>query len=180
MNKKYELLENDKIQYNEKILYRIKALCTFTDINEFKIREGDLGGYIESERNLSHEGLCWVYESARIYDNAKVYENAKVYGNAKIQNYADITGSAIIKQGIIIGQVSMAYKDIFQHQCQNGLLTAILTEDNKILYSINYHKNITKKNFIRAICNINGGLEKNPHRAEYLKLITAIEIYFNS
>ena len=28
----------------------------------------------------------------------------------------------------------MAYKDIFQHQCQHSILTAILTEDNKILY----------------------------------------------
>ena len=96
MSKKYELLENDKIKHNGKILYRIKALFTFLDINEIVIREGDLGGYIESERNLSQNGYCWVYDNAKIYDNAEVYgnaivsNNAEVHGNAKVSNNAEI------------------------------------------------------------------------------------------
>ena len=58
------------------------------------------------------------------------------------------------------------------------MLTAILTEDDRILYSIGCQHNITEEDFIDRIHNKDGGLEKNPHRAEYLKLIPAINIYF--
>ena len=238
MNKKYELLENDKIEYNEKILYRIKALCTFTDINKIEIKEGSLGGYIESERNLSQNGSCWVYDSAKVYDyaevfgnaiisnnaeiygnakvsknsrvseNAKIYGNARLYGNAevygnahvygnanlygyakvyesaevlgsaKVYDNAEVFGIAVVNKDFITGQVSIAYKDIFQYKCKNRMFTAILTENKEILYTINCQINITKEELIKEIKNKNGGLEKNPYRIEYLKLISAVEGYF--
>ena len=31
------------------------------------IKKGDFGGYVESEKNLSHEGNCWVYDGAKVY-----------------------------------------------------------------------------------------------------------------
>jgi hypothetical protein len=58
--KKYELT-NEKIKYGEKTLYRIKALRTFGLVNE-----GDLGGFVKSEDNLSHCN-CWIFDYA--YDN---------------------------------------------------------------------------------------------------------------
>lgn len=61
-DKKYELT-NKIIKHGEKTLYQIRALKDFEDVNT-----GDLGGYIESERNLSHEGNCWVYENAKVYE----------------------------------------------------------------------------------------------------------------
>ena len=64
-------------------LYRIRALKDFGDV-----KAGDLGGYIESERNLSQEGDCWVY------DKAKVTDEAKIYGNAKIKGYVVISDNA--------------------------------------------------------------------------------------
>ena len=72
----------------------------------------------------------------------------------------------------------MPYKNIFQYQCENRVLTAILTEDDEILYSIGCQSNITKEVFLDRIYNEGGGLENNPHRKEYLKLIPAIEMYF--
>ena len=88
-NKKYELLTNDTIELNGKILYRIKALKDFSNV-----KAGDLGGYIEKEENLSHEGNCWVSGNAKVYDNAIVYCNAYVYGNAKVRNNAQVFGNA--------------------------------------------------------------------------------------
>lgn len=58
-------------------LHRVKALKDFDDV-----KKGELGGYVESERNLSQAGNCWVYDNAKVCDNAWVYGNAKVYGNA--------------------------------------------------------------------------------------------------
>ena len=61
--KKYEL-----INYNQETnLYRIKALKDFNDV-----KSGDLGGFVDSENNLSHEGNCWIYDSAVVCDSALV------------------------------------------------------------------------------------------------------------
>ena len=48
-------------------LHRVKALKDFDDV-----KKGELGGYVESERNLSQAGNCWVYGNAKVCDNAKV------------------------------------------------------------------------------------------------------------
>ena len=265
MDRKYELLKDDYINYRGITLYRIKALKDFKNI-----KAGELGGYVESEKNLSHDRNCWVYDNAKVYGNAQVYDNAeilnnaevfgeawvyedakvfgdakvygdaevcgeawvyedaKVYGNAKVYGDAEVCGNAkiygtafvcgnanvyedaqacgdsyicgnakiygsafvcenaevygsvIINKGHIIGKVSMFYKDIFQHQCKNRMLTAILTENDRILYSIGCQENLTKEEFIDRIHNEDGGLKENPHRAEYLRLIETIEIYFEN
>lgn len=49
---KYEILYNDRVKVDGRTLYRIKAL---QNINN-KIQAGDLGGYIESELNLTQIG----------------------------------------------------------------------------------------------------------------------------
>lgn len=116
--KKYEIVKSERIVHNGRTLYRIKALRDFNTINGEKIHKGDLGGYVESENNLSQEGTCWIYgiakvygdakvlddafvyniaevfDNAKIYGNACVYANAKVYGNAKIFNKAIVYGTA--------------------------------------------------------------------------------------
>ena len=90
--KKYELTQNIKDFY-EHTLYQIKALI---DIPEKDIKIGDLGGYIESEDNLSHEGSCWVADEARIYGQARIYGDAKVCGNAEIYDNAKVYGDAMV------------------------------------------------------------------------------------
>ena len=77
MEKKYKLTE-ESINYCSKILYRIEALKDFDDV-----KKGDMGGYVQSEDNLSQEGNCWVF------GNAWVYDNAVVCGNAEIKNNTD-------------------------------------------------------------------------------------------
>jgi hypothetical protein len=51
---KYKLTENF-IEYKGKKLYQIQSLKNFSDV-----AVGELGGYIESEKNLSQEGDCWI------------------------------------------------------------------------------------------------------------------------
>ena len=74
--KKFELTTDTKVVFGRK-LFRIKALISFGNVTA-----GDLGGYVEKEENLSHNGNAWVYGDAKVYGNAWVYGNAKVYGNA--------------------------------------------------------------------------------------------------
>ena len=75
--KKFELTAESKIFAGEK-LFRIKALISFGNV-----KEGELGGFVEKEENLSNDGNAWVY------DNARVSGNARVYGNA---DYATVQG----------------------------------------------------------------------------------------
>lgn len=239
MIKKYELLKDEYIEYEGRILYRLKALKAFGDI-----KLGDKGGYIETENNLSHDGDCWVhnkakvydraevfgdahiynqaevyenaricgkalicdnaliygnakiteqakvygqarvydnsfiFERARIYDNANIFGDAFVYGNANILVEAKIFGSARISKGNIIGQVSMEYKNIFQYRFTNNVLTAILNNNNNILYSIDCKNSITEEQFREYICNGNIHLGEYESAKEYLSLIPLINSYF--
>ena len=70
--KKYELTSETKIVFGH-ILYRIKALSSFGCVSA-----GDLGGFLESEKNLSQNGNAWVSGNARVYGDARVYGNAEV------------------------------------------------------------------------------------------------------
>ena len=89
-NKKYELTDETINVYGH-ILHRIKALRDFSNV-----KAGDLGGYIEKEYNLDHNGSCWVYDDAKVYNNAKVYDNAIVHGNAEVFGDAKVFGGAWI------------------------------------------------------------------------------------
>jgi len=90
-NRKYELVKINSIVFNGKTLYRIKALRDFNGI-----KTGDLGGYIESEDNLSHEGDCWVYNEAKVLDNARVLDDVKVICKAVMREHSMAIDNAII------------------------------------------------------------------------------------
>ena len=105
MEKKYELT-NEKILIGKKTLYRIKALRDFSNV-----KKGDLGGFIESEKNLSHEGDCWIYDDAKVYASAKVSENATIHGRAKIHGYTKVFNYAKVYDNAEVYGKSM----IFDH-----------------------------------------------------------------
>ena len=88
--KKYRLTDK-KIIVGCRTLYRIQALRDFGDV-----KEGEFGGWIESEKNLSHEGNAWVSGDACVYGDAWVYGNARVSGDACVYGDADIKHSSDI------------------------------------------------------------------------------------
>ena len=77
---KYRLTDKTKTVNGVK-LYQIQALKDFGNV-----KAGDLGGWIQRERNLSQEGDCWVYDNAQVFGDAEVSDmwyggGAKVGGN---------------------------------------------------------------------------------------------------
>jgi carbonic anhydrase/acetyltransferase-like protein (isoleucine patch superfamily) len=90
MDKKYKLTEETKEIYG-RTLRRIQALEDFGEI-----KAGDLGGWIESEENLSHNGNCWVWDSAWVYGNVRVSDNAQVSDNARVRGDARVYGNALV------------------------------------------------------------------------------------
>ena len=69
-------------------LLRIIALKDFLDV-----REGNRGGLIEKEHNLSQEGGCWIYESAKVIGDARVWGNALISGKAIVCDNAWVGGN---------------------------------------------------------------------------------------
>ena len=61
MEKKYELTD-EILEVGGRVLHRINALRNFGNI-----KQGEIGGWIENEDNLSHCGDCWVYGDAFPY-----------------------------------------------------------------------------------------------------------------
>lgn len=72
MEKKYILTEEAK-EIGGHILHRIQAMRDFGGV-----QKGDLGGWVESEENLSHDGTCWVSDDGRVFGNAKIGFNAYI------------------------------------------------------------------------------------------------------
>jgi len=79
---KYKLTD-EFIEVAGKNLYRIQALKDFGIV-----RKGDLGGYVESEKNLSQVGEAWVSDSAVVSGSALVYGSARVCGSAWVSKKA--------------------------------------------------------------------------------------------
>ena len=68
---------------------RVVALRDFGNV-----KAGDVGGFVESEDNLSHDGDCWVYDDAWVCGNARVSGNAWVYDDARVSGNAQVFGKA--------------------------------------------------------------------------------------
>lgn len=90
--KKYEFTK-EVLKHEGHILHRIMALRSFSDV-----MAGQLGGWIEKESNLSHEGDCWVAGEAKVFGNAKVYGNAGVFDNARVSGNSQIFDNALVYQ----------------------------------------------------------------------------------
>jgi carbonic anhydrase/acetyltransferase-like protein (isoleucine patch superfamily) len=78
-------------------LHQIKALI---DIPHIGVTKGDLGGFVENDKNLSQYDNCWVHNNAqvsgnaRVYGNAWVHDNAQVYGDARVCSNAQVYNNA--------------------------------------------------------------------------------------
>jgi len=95
--KKYEIVQamQELHSMNHKI-FRIRALRDFSDV-----KAGDLGGFVESEMNLSHSGNCWVYNDAVVAGEGRVREDAIVKDTAAVEGSAYY--SAVIQDRAFVG-----------------------------------------------------------------------------
>ena len=95
-NKKYELTNETK-EWCEHTLHRIRALKDFG-----AVKAGELGGWVESEHNLSQSGDCWIYDNAEVFDGAIVCDDAIVGGKATVCGYATVCDAAEVFDGAIV------------------------------------------------------------------------------
>lgn len=114
MKEKYEITDITHPKYPW--LHRIRALV---HVNE-EVERGDLGGYVESDQNLSQEEHCWIYDQAiccedayvtkngRLYDGAMARDSALISGNARLFEHAKAEGNSIVLSGEIKEEARVA------------------------------------------------------------------------
>ena len=79
--RKYELTDDSKT-IDGTTLRRIRAVTSFGSFGS--VCAGDLGGYVETENNLSQEGNAWVFDDAQVFYRARVFGEALAFGDARI------------------------------------------------------------------------------------------------
>ena len=115
--KKYEFTGETKeirLLFRTATLHRIRATVAFGIVEV-----GDLGGWIEKEENLSHEGKAWVWGNAKVWGNAEVCGNAEVWGNAKVCGDAEVFSASHV---LVIGAIGS----------RNDFTTFYRDKDNEI------------------------------------------------
>ena len=85
----YEFTGETTTAPNGAVLQRIRAT---KDLPKHGVSVGDVGGWIESESNLS--GNAWVFGDAWVSGNAQVFGNARVFGDAQVSGNAWVFGDA--------------------------------------------------------------------------------------
>jgi acetyltransferase-like isoleucine patch superfamily enzyme len=96
-NQKYELTEETKF-LGGFTLHRIRALRDISD----NVKCGDLGGFVESQENLSTSGDAWVYHEACVFEDGYVGGDAAASGRARVSGKAAVIGNACIGQSASI------------------------------------------------------------------------------
>lgn len=122
---KYEFTD----ERNERGLKRIRALVDIPGV----CRAGDLGGFLESEGNLSQEGKCWVSGDAEVFGNSRVDQDALVTDEAQISGASLIQGrSLVMGNAQISGNVFMS--DSARAMDKASISGDISMEDNVRVY----------------------------------------------
>lgn len=154
---KYEFTgETQTVTDTDGIEHSVRRIRALRDIDpplkDGSVSKGDLGGWIESESNLSHNGECWVDEDACIIKNAVVKDDAYVCGHFGVTDDAIISeqaaldgesvvgGNALICGNAIIQDDAMVTATVTIKGCVNlkgfatlsNLFTAVIPDDSPL------------------------------------------------
>jgi NDP-sugar pyrophosphorylase family protein len=92
-------------------VHRIKAARDFKALSGRWIYKGDLGGIVEGEHNLSHEGGAWIDYTGMVIDTSRVEGEASVfgdvYGHSKITDRARVARHTMVTDSYIGGHAEI-------------------------------------------------------------------------
>lgn len=104
---------------------RIVSLEDFADV-----KAGDIGGWIQSETNLSQVGHCWVYDESVVGEDARVTNNASVRGmsyiggvsvvrdDASVDGNCSVSGSSVIEQNASVSSNAVVVNSSVREECK--------------------------------------------------------------
>lgn len=171
MEKKYILTEETK-EVGGHILHKIQAVRDFGDV-----QKGNLGGWVESEENLSHDGDCWIFGNGEVYGNGRVSGNGKVSGNGRVYDNGWVSDDGWVFGNAKIGfnaYISSPRSYFVQGPIgsRNDFLTCYLDKDKKI-YAVTGCFSGTLEEFEKKVKETHGS---NKHAKQYLKAAEAARV----
>lgn len=118
--KKYEI--TDMAHPHDPALHRIRALVDVCA----GVQRGDLGGYVQSEENLSQEmDEAWIFDDAVCCEEALVTGGASLLDQATASGYALVSGTAEVGEHARVEDHGMVLAGAVQGQarvCGNGVV----------------------------------------------------------
>lgn len=97
------------------------------------ITSGTIGGYVESGKNFSQFGNCWIDKSCIVYGDAHIKDDVYVIKDCVVSGKALISGAGIISNSIISGEA----------QIHNGDIDSSIISDQAILHSSKHFSNFS-------------------------------------
>ena len=117
--KKFEFTGETKtisLFFRTATLHRIRAVAEFG-----LVKVGDLGGWIEKEENLSHDGKAWVWGNAEVCGDAEVFSASHVLVIGAIGSRDDFTtffrdkdNEITVKCGCFLGKIDKFLEKVTQ------------------------------------------------------------------
>ena len=111
--KKYEFTGETKeivLPYRNAVLHHIRAIADFGTV-----KVGDLGGWIEKEGNLSHEGNAWVRGDAEIFLTSQVLTIGPIGSRSGFTTfYRDKDNEITVKCGCFLGKMEQFLEKVEQ------------------------------------------------------------------
>ena len=111
--KKYEFTGETKeirLLFRTATLHRIRATVAFGIVEV-----GDLGGWIEKEENLSHEGKAWVWGNAEVFSASHVLVIGAIGSrNGFTTFYRDKDNEITVKCGCFLGKIDRFLEKVTQ------------------------------------------------------------------
>ena len=103
--------------YQHRTLYRIQACRSFGTV-----KAGEIGGWIQKQENLSHEGTCWVSDAAIVCDDAWIHGDAQIQKWAKVRDEAEVYGYVVVSDCAIVSEQARLtqHAEIFDHAKVKG------------------------------------------------------------
>ena len=126
-----------------------------------------------------------IYDYSKMYDHARMFADSAMFGASEMHDYSEMHGSSRMHGSMLKDKeklhgelFSIVEKFIDIVNPKGRMITGVL-KNGEILYNVGCQEEITKEEFIDRIYYEDGGIEENPHRKEYIKIINMIESYFS-
>ena len=203
-NKKFEL-SNITMEYKGRTLYRIKATKDFSDVKKGDLggwvqyeenlsQQGICWIYDDAKcmdnsrvtedsimRDFAEMYDCSkMHDCSQMFDHSEMHYCSEMHDYSQMHDFSEMHGNSMLKdKEKLYGKLYSIVDDFIEIHNKKGRIVTGVLKNGEILYNVGYQEEMAKEEFIDRIYYEDGGIEENPHRKEYIKIINMIESYFS-
>ena len=176
------VMYDNAIMYDNSMMFGHSRMFNNSEMHDFSEMRDNSVMYNNTEMHDYSE----IYGDSEMHGHSEMHDCSKMYNNSKMYDYSIMHGNSAMYEDsemhdkeVLYGKLASKVDEFVEISIPKGRIVTGVLKDKKILYNIGCQSEITKETFIKRIYNEGGGIEKNPHRKSYLKIIDIIEAYFS-